>query len=212
MKKIFPVVLLCLCLVLSACGSFKVKNPLAYADTSFFLSVRGELYLDAPPPLSDGTVGKIRTGEPLAFSAEISSRPLPAGKVVDGLPSGGEAYEVSITYTSPDALSGLSVTCLYGGREIATAATLTYPSPTGVMTVSSSYGAVKGLLAPAIALLPQGDIGQVSPIKDGTWTVTCQEVEGRVATYHFVEDKIYPIKVETAGQGYRIFVYVDPKA
>ena len=99
-------------------------------NTSFSLSVRGELCLDAYPVLPDGTVGKTRAGTPLPFSAVVSSAPIPAGRVTEGLPANEKAYQTSVTYTAPEALAGMTVTCAYGGSKTAATATLTYPSPT----------------------------------------------------------------------------------
>ena len=126
------------------------------------------------PPLAQGTMGKTRAGEPLAFSAEVSSSPLPAGTVIDGLPIAEKAYRVTVTYAAPEALAGLSVICAYGGPETATTATLTYPAPSGTMTVSFPFASVRGLLWPVLALLPRGDVTEVSPVTDGAWTVTCE--------------------------------------
>lgn len=199
MKKVILCFLLLLCPVLASCGGSVSHDPFAYTDTAFSMTVRGELCRDAEPPLGEGTVGKTRAGEPLSFAAEVSSEPLPAGTVIEGLPSEGKAYRVSVTYTAPEALAGLSVTCAYGGQGTATAATVTYPSPTGELSALLPYESVKGLLAPALALLPQGDVNEVDPVTpEGSRTVRTQE-----ATYTFSKGQSFPSRVEyNTGEGW----------
>ncbi len=207
MKKVALCFLLLVSLLLASCGGTASRHPFSYVDNAFSLTVRGELCLDVDLAPADGTVGKTRAGEPMAFSAEVTARPLPAGTVMEGLPTEGKAYRVSVIYTAPEAISGLSVTCAYGGQETATTATLTYPSPTGVLTVSLPYEAVRGLLAPVLALIPQGDVSEVGPVKDEGWTVACDN--GTV--YSFTKESAFPVKVETGGDESRLRMYADPK-
>lgn len=200
---------LVLCLCLSSCGHAAARDPFLYADSPFTLTVRGELCLPTDPDLASGTVGKIRTGEPLPFSAKVSSQPLPAGTVADGVAASEKLYRVSIAYTAPEALAGLTVACVYGGSKTVATATLTYPSPAGGVTVSLPFGTVSGLLTPILTLLPEGDVSDVSPMKDGARTVTCRSADGKAVTYHFAEDRSYPVKVESE-EG-RLMIYADPE-
>lgn len=211
MKKFFFCFLISVCLMLTSCGSSVSRDPFSYTDAAFTLTVRGELCLEIDPSFTQGTVGKTRSGEPLAFAAEVSSSPLPAGTVMDGLPATERAYRVTVTYTAPEALAGISVVCVYGGAETATEAALTYLSPSGPLTVSRPFASVKGLLLPALALLPRGDVIEISPVTDGAWTVTCESGQDETAVYAFSKDSPFPAKIKVSGPAQRFWMCADPK-
>ena len=78
--------------------------------------------------------------------------------------------------------------------------------------VSLPYEAVSGLLTPILTLLPQGDVSNLSPVKNGARTVICKDADGGTFTYHFAEDSPYPIKAEAQREGLHILVYADPIA
>lgn len=196
MKKICCLLMLSVCLLLSACSEPSVGDPFGYIRSPFTLTVKGELCLSSDNLRTEGTVGKIRQGKILDFSAEIASSPLPAGIVEDGLPSTSPAYRIVITYTAPEALAGLSITCTYGGQDTATIATLTRPLPhrTEPLSYSLPFSSVQGLLLPATAFFPDGDVSEVSPVQDhGIRTVKTAQ-----AVYTFSKDSASPTEIETS--------------
>ena len=176
----------CLLFLLSSCTPPASRDPFAYAAAPFSLTVEGT-YL----PTSD------EGGTPRPFAARIS-----AGAPVDGDPT---LRDLTVTFTSPDTLAGLTVTAALSPAPEGTVTrrvTFTYPSDYGQVSFTAESGELDGFLRYAEAWLPIGDVTAVSPkAPDGSHTVTGQTAE-REAVFTFVEGEAFPVVVRlTDGRG-----------
>lgn len=148
-----------------------------------------------------------------AFSATVRGsftpadgvpRPVAAAVTV-GAPTGGGERPMSLSFTAPDALAGVTVTVTPtpdaegGGHTVA----FTADSPYGRVTSSADGGELDGLLRFAEALLPQGEVVAVSPSEeDGTHTVTCRTSDGRRETvFRFSGTGGLPLRVTVRTEG-----------
>ena len=172
--------LLAFCLLLcSAACSPAPTDPFAYAKSPFSLSVEGT-YLPASDP----------SGTPRPVAAQITV----------GAPMNGDSAlrNLSVTFTSPDTLAGATVTATPSpatdggyGRAV----TFSYPSDYGEVRFTATGEELDGLLRFAEALLPIGDVAEVSPKgEDGGYTVI-RRTEGREAVFVFAEGQDYPVRV-----------------
>ncbi len=174
----------CLFCSLVACSPASSRDPFAYAEAPFSLTVEGT-YL----PMSDPE------GTPRPFAATITA----------GAPVGGDPTlrDLAVTFTAPDTLADVTVTLS--------------PAPDGtaqrsvVFSCSSDYGSIEvtaqggefdGFLRFAEALLPTGDVAEVSPkAADGSYTVIRRTGE-REVVFAFVEGNDFPVSVRlTDGRG-----------
>ncbi|MBE6558494.1 MAG: hypothetical protein E7661_05745 [Ruminococcaceae bacterium] len=118
--------------------------------------------------------------------------------------------QLSITYTAPEALNGMTLTChfltpedLYGSDL---PITVTYPAPSENMTVTLPSSSVAGLLSPGAVLFPIGDVTDVSPLRDGTKTVTIQknplssEIFPSIIIYTLSESEIFPLSITSENE------------
>lgn len=177
--RFLPVLLICL-LMLYACSPAPPADDFAYALTAFTTSVRGT-YTPAdgvPRPIA----ATVSVGEPSAGGGP-ADRPM------------------TVTFTQPPALAGLTVSSVFErdsqGQPLRTV-TFTYPSAYGEVKVTSQEGEFDGFLRFAEALLPLGDIAEVSPAaEDGTHTVTRRTADGtREAVYLFSAEQALPLRVK----------------
>lgn len=221
---------LCLCLLglFCACGQETVTQDFSYVNSTFTLSLQGELYptKDTISFAQTKALGKLRD-EPLPFAAKITVTPVSAGAVHEGSADGGQilnrpAWQVKITYTAPEGLSGLSVSCIYShpdheAPEALDSVTVTYPSPTGKLRVPFPDDSIRGLLLPALLLLPYGQITAVSPVADGQHTVERSQsgigLANGTLTYRFSTDAPntagYPLTVTWTGDNSRGHMYIS---
>lgn len=165
-----------LLLPLSACKTAtpddRAHAGLTFADSAFTADVRGTLCRT----VSDGYEGPAglpgagRTGVPWDIAASVTvSAPDAAGN-----------RTVSVTYTAPASLAGLTVTRAYQVPEAASAAPGAPSAPgeptttltLGTLTFTDSSGAYDALLFPALSLIPSGDIRSKDTAPDGLRTVT----------------------------------------
>ena len=180
--RLFPAFLLILCLVLcsTACVPAQV-DPFAYAAAPFSVTVEGT-YLPASDP-------------------EGTPRPV-AAIVTAGAPVGGDPTlrDLTVTFTAPSSLRGVTVTAALSpapdgsyGRAVA----FSYPSDYGEVRFTATGADLDGLLRFAEALLPVGDVAEVSPVaEDGSFTVTRRRGDGaREAVFSFVEGSALPTEV-----------------
>lgn len=202
-KRLMTVILLLtLCLLcLSGCGRSTSTAPFSYVEKDFFLTVEGKLCLKHEAPTASETLflGKIRTGQPLSFEARITVRPLSSGEVYDSPSLAPPLWQIQISYTAPEALAGLSVSCLYNRQvsafETQAEATLTYTNTAGQLSVKLPYTSVATLCFPATSLLPCHDVVSVSPTAGGLKTITVADDISKIV-YTFSEDSIYPLQIE----------------
>ena len=153
-------------------------DPFAYADGAFSVPVRGTY-----TPAEDGI--------PRAFSATVT-----VGAVTVGAPADGDPLlrDLTVTFTAPESLAGMTVTAS-AGSAAGSAAVLTYPSVYGDIQIAAAGEELDGFLRFAEALLPIGDVAEASPTgADGSYTVT-RRAEGREATFTFTEGRDLPIRV-----------------
>ena len=168
----------CLLFCSTACSPAP-KDPFAYAASPFSVSVEGT-YL----PASD------EGGTPRPFAAEIAA----------SAPVGGDPTlrSLTVTFVSPDSLSGLTVTAALSPSADGTvvrAVTLAYPTDYGNLQATAQGSEFDGYLRFAEAWLPMGDVTEVSPkAPDGTYTVTRQSGE-RKAVFTFSDESL-PISVK----------------
>ena len=160
-----------------ACSPAAPGDPFAYAGEAFSVSVRGTY-----TPAGDTA--------PRSFSAQISA----------GAPVGGDPSRRSLTvaFTSPDTLAGVTVTAGVTPASDGTykrSVVFTYPSEYGKVEIPAKGGEFDGFLRFAEALLPLGDVTDVSPVsEDGSYTVT-RKGEEREAVFTFAEGQAIPVRV-----------------
>lgn len=182
---IFLFALLLCGLTLTACASAG-KDPFAYANSAFSLSVEGS-YLPANDP----------NGTPRPFAADISV----------GEPYGDDLTrrDLTVVFTSPASLAGLRVTATLSRSPdggLVRRVKLTYPSAYGNVEIPADEGELEGFLRFAEGWLPLGDVAEVSPKNaDGGYTVTRRKGE-REAVFTFKEGRDLPVEVIlTDGRG-----------
>ena len=171
-------------LTLTACAPTSRKDPFAYAESAFSLSVEGT-YLPANDP----------RGVPRPFAATVT---------VDA-PQGGDLTErgLSVTFTAPPSLAGITVIAtpsVAPDGSISRRVEFTYPSDHGNIQAIAEGGELDGLLRFAQGWLPMGDVTEVSPKNaDGSYTVTRSDGD-RVAVFTFAEDNSFPMAVRVTDQ------------
>ena len=181
--RLFSACLLVFCLLLcSAACSPAPKDPFAYAAAPFSVTAEGT-YLPANDP--DGT--------PRPIAVRVT-----AGEPVNGDPT---LRNLTVTFTAPASLGGAAVTAALSPSPDGTvtrSVVFTYPSDYGEITVTAKGNEFDGLLRFAEALLPLGDIAEVSPTaEDGTHTVTRRTADGtREAVYLFSAEQALPLRVK----------------
>ena len=159
------------------CSPSAPRDPFAYAGEAFSVSVRGTY-----TPTGD-TASR-------SFSAQISA----------GTPVGGDSSHrsLTVTFTSPDTLAGVTVTAALTPASDGThkrSVVFTYPSEYGKVEIPAKGAEFDGFLRFAEALLPLGDVADVSPVsEDKSYTVT-RKGEGREAVYTFAEGQTIPVRV-----------------
>ncbi len=167
--------------LLSSCREAPLRpSDFAYADSAFTAALRGTF---TP---SDGL--------PRSVAAEISV----------GAPSeDGGARDVTVSFTAPPALAGVTVRGTATSDGGARAVTFTVDSPYGAVTAAAAHGEYDGFLRFAEALIPVGDVAEVSPTaEDGTHTVTRRSAEGDwEATYLFSDGGGLPLRVTVRRAG-----------
>ncbi len=153
------VLLISVVMCLSACSPPSgVTNDFSYADNSFSASVEGTFTRLSSDGYSgsEGLVGTPLTGVPQAVAATVTvGEPTPDGR------------SVSVTFSEPAALAGVTVTGMWGGTESGTAVTVTYPEGVALPLSPDAASAFAPLLRFGTALLPTGDIMAVSPYLTG---------------------------------------------
>lgn len=182
---IFLFALLLCGLTLTACGSAG-KDPFAYANSAFSLSVEGS-HLPANDP----------NGTPRPFTADI----------LVGEPYGDDLTrrDLTVVFTSPASLAGLQVTATLSRSSdggLVRRVKLTYPSGYGNVEIPADEGELEGFLRFAEGWLPLGDVTEMSPKpSDGYYTVTRKKGE-REAVFTFREGRDLPVEVIlTDGRG-----------
>lgn len=182
---IFLFALLLCGLTLTACGSAG-KDPFAYANSAFSLSVEGS-HLPANDP----------NGTPRPFTADI----------LVGEPYGDDLTrrDLTVVFTSPASLAGLQVTATLSRSSdggLVRRVKLTYPSAYGNVEIPADEGELEGFLRFAEGWLPLGDVTEMSPKpSDGYYTVTRKKGE-REAVFTFREGRDLPVEVIlTDGRG-----------
>ncbi|MBQ3507953.1 MAG: hypothetical protein IJA91_05320 [Clostridia bacterium] len=186
----FLLVFLCF----SACSPTASSNDFSYAAAPFTAAVRGTYTPEdgTPRPIAV----QITVGEPISVD-DLTNRPM------------------KVTITQPATLAGITVAAVYepdaDGKLIRTV-TFTYPSSYGEVSSSSQTGDFDGFLRFAEALLPFGDITDVSPTADdGTHTVTRTTANGtRKATFLFSQEQVLPLRVSVRGKGIVLDLSVTP--
>lgn len=170
-----------------ACSPSAPRNPFAYAEGDFSVSVRGS-YTPA------------RDTVPRPFAAQITA----------GAPVGSDPTlrDLTMTFTAPPALAGATVSAVHanGTRTV----TFSYPSDYGKVEIPVKDEAFDGFLRFAEALLPLGDVTDISPVsKDGSYTVT-RKGAGREAVFTFAEGQAFPLLVTVTSSKEVLTVTVTP--
>ena len=166
-------------LLLPACAPTAPRDPFSYTAAPFSLTVEGT-YL----PAND------LEGIPRPFTARVTA----------GAPTGGSPTlrSLAVTFTAPASLSGLTITATLSPSADGTvtrAVTLTYPTDYGNLQATAQGTEFDGYLRYAEALLPLGDVTEISPkAPDGSYTVTRQLGERR-AVFTFSDGSL-PISVK----------------
>ena len=150
--------------------------PKDYGQEELCLQVRGEMCRTSPDgytppsltPMEGMGVGA--TDIPMAFSAEIWT----------GAPmEGGVARPFRITYTSPESLAGVTVSCEMPLGESGLPEERYTLSLRDEATFSVSREAVGGLIRPLLALLPSGDVTKARREGDLTHVTLTDATGGR---------------------------------
>lgn len=195
-KHFIPLLLsAALLLGLTSCGGADTeRSPFAYADGAFTVTVRGTICRTLPV---ESGAGETLTGVPRAVSAVVSAT----------APGASGERVLTVTYTDPDALRGLTVTRALSapgadaqpGTPLPVTDTLTLED----MTVTDTRGTYARLLDPVLALLPEGDVTAASPDPDGTRRITVT-APTRTAVYTLLPGRRLPSEVTVTGEGYEI--------
>ena len=161
-------------------------DPFAYAAAPFSVTVEGT-YL----PTSD------EGGTPRPFTAQIT-----VGAPMNGDPT---LRDLTVTFTAPDTLAGLTVTATLSPAPEGTVTrtvTFTYPSDYGQVAFTAEGGELDGLLRFAEGWLPVGDVAGISPKdENGEYTIVRRTGE-REAVFSFAEGQELPVGVRlTDGRG-----------
>ena len=182
LSRFLPVLLLLLfCLsLLSACAPPSRRDPFAYANEAFSLSVEG-VYL----PAND------QDGTPRPFAATVTV----------GAPQGGDLTQrgLSVTFTSPESLAGMTVTASPSTApdgSISRRVAFTYPSDYGNVQATAEGGELDGFLRFVEGWIPAGDVTEISPkFPDGSYSITRKDGD-RVAVFTFGAGCDFPVKVK----------------
>ena len=217
------VVCLVVCgLLMGACAPMPPRDRFAYAGGEFEVTVRGS-FTPAEIPGAEATAPAV-PAVPAATPREI------AATVAFGTPVGDDpaVRDVTIVFTAPDTLAGATVTAVWkaaegrGGEGTADGApaseeytrtvTFSFPSPYGTPAVTATDGALDGLLRFAEALLPLGDVTDITPTDGaGVCTVTRRSADGeRVAVFTFSEERALPLRVHVSDPAGVIDLSVSP--
>lgn len=160
----------------SSCSPVPRRDDFSYATTPFSATVQGSFL---PPDDPKGT--------PRPITATVT--------VGTPDPTTGER-DMTVAFTQPASLAGVTVTAVHsnGTRTV----TFTYPSAYGTVTSSSEAGDFDGFLRFAEALLPGGDVVEVSPVdQGGTHTIIRRTADGAgEAVYTFSSEQTLPLKVK----------------
>ena len=159
-----------------SCSPSASRDSFAYAAVAFSVTVRGTY-----APAGDST--------PRSFAAEVTA----------GVPVGGDPTrrDLAVVFSSPPSLKGVTVTATLTPGPDGTyqrSVVFTYPSEYGTIEIPAKGTEFDGFLRFAEALLPFGDITDLSPVADGGYTVT-RTGEGREAVYTFAEGQTFPVRV-----------------
>ena len=177
--RLFPC-LIALLFCLSACAPAP-GDPFAYAAAPFSVSVEGT-YLPANDP----------EGTPRPVAAIVT-----AGAPLNGDPT---LRDLTVIFTAPPSLRGIQVTATLSPASdgtVARSVILSYPSDYGEVNVTAKGDELDGLLRFAEALLPMGDVAEISSVdKDGSYTVTRRAGDGgRETVFVFTEGAVFPSAV-----------------
>ncbi len=181
-------------LILTACTPVPPDDDFAYAHAPFTATIRG-------------------TYTP----ADGAPRPIAAAVSFGEPSSGGDPTNrtVSITFTEPSVLAGVTVAAVWetapSGEPVRTV-TFTAPSAYGEVKTTSQTGELEGFLRFAYALLPLGDVAEISPVaEDGTHTVTRRTADGsREGIFLFSSDSSLPLRVRVTDGGEVIELVLNP--
>ena len=175
----FSLLLLCI-LTLTACAPAVGRDPFAYANEAFSLSVEG-VYLPANDP----------QGSPRPFAATAT-----VGEPRSQDPA---LRELSVTFTAPETLAGVTVTATLSPSldgALTRGVAFTYPSDYGNVQATARGDELDGLLRFAEGWLPIGDVTDISPkAADGSYTIIRREGD-RVAVFTFGSGSNFPVKVK----------------
>ena len=180
-------------------GAGVSRRDFAYADGGFSASIRGTATrLDADGNAEAVTsaastpqtgAGHTTVGEPMPISAEVTvGAPRPTGE-----------RDLTVTFASPASLEGVQVARRYTAAADGTLiCRVTVTSASNLsFDDSAAPGAYDPLLRFAEALLPAGDVVEVSPVRDGARTVTCRASDGdHTAVFTFSEEGGLPVTVQ----------------
>ena len=184
---------------LSACASAPVKaSDFDYAEGPFSAAIRGT-YTPAdgsPRPVA----AAVTVGAPTENSGERSmtiSFSEPSALFGVTVSVGTAPDEISPDEISPEGISPEGMSPRGTGRVV----TFTAATDYGEIQTVSAHGKFDGFLRFAEALLPHGDVVEVSPVsRDGTHTVTRRTTEGETV-YLFGETGGLPLQVTVTTPG-----------
>lgn len=168
-------------LTLCGCGAGVETHPFAYGDGGFSARLEGSCtrlgvdgYGGSPALVGEGYTGVPR---PLAVTVTVGP-PCPEGE-----------REMTLTFEAPSPLAGMTV------RRREGEVTLTLPTDGEPITLPCPVACLRF----GEALLPAGDVTEVSPQEDGRYTVTVTGAAERVAVFTFSTEGGLPlaVRVET---------------
>lgn len=197
MPRLFVSLTCCLALLLMTACAPGVPfggdgRELSYADGAFRASVRGTLCRTVPDGYTGDPVlvGEGRTNAPWTVAADVSVT----------APDGAGCRTVTVTYTAPDSLRGLTVTrsSAAGGDG---SLTVTDTVTLGSVTITDTEGLYTRLLLPALSLLPAGNVTDVTHDADGRRVLTVH-AEDVIFVYTCMDGSRLPVSVVVTGSGF----------
>ena len=135
-------------------------------------------------------VGESYTGKAWELCAAVTVSP----------PDGQGGRATSVSFTSPPALAGVTVSRTYvedaaSGESKPTVTVSRVLSDGQTLRVTDTEGKFDGLLRLADGWFAQGDVTDVSPVTDGVRTVTVSDSDGGRGIYTFAEYEKLPLRV-----------------
>ena len=209
-KTILSILTLLICFLFLSCRSNHTVNRFTYLSSELSLSVSGTVtffHHDNSSIISN--IAKTRKDMPIEFSANVHLSPLNPGEVSDHAGNISQAWQMTVFYTAPKYLKGMTVSCIYtpSVTNDETPVKLKIKDILYDQEFTCSFSSVSCLLYPAILLFPTGDMVSVSPKKDGQQTYL-YHTASLERSLTFDQKFMHPIKIIEKNQSFEYLIII----